>query len=44
MNQAQQPGTGDPALQGPPGGGADNAPRQLPGGGGGPAPMGANNQ
>ena len=44
MNQAQQSGTGDPALQGPPGGGADNAPRQLPSGGGGPTPMGANNQ
>jgi len=44
MNQGQSQGTGDPALQGPPGGGADNAPRQLPSGGGGPAPMGANNQ
>ena len=39
MNQQQQPGTGDPALQGAPGGGADNAPRQLPSGGG-PAPIG----
>ena len=44
MNQGQSQGTGDPALQGPPGGGADNAPRQLPAGGGGPSPMGANNQ
>lgn len=44
MNQGQGQGTGSPALQGPPGGGADNAPRQLPSGGGGPAPMGANNQ
>jgi len=43
MNQQQGPGTGDPALQGAPGGGADNAPRQLPSGGG-LAPMGANNQ
>lgn len=42
MNQQQRPGTGDPALQGAPGGGADNAPRQLPSGGGGPAPMGSN--
>ena len=42
MNQGQQQGTGDPALQGAPGGGADNAPRQLPSGGGGPAPMGNN--
>jgi len=33
MNMQQQPGTGDPALQGPPGGGADNAPRSLPSGG-----------
>ena len=41
MNQLQRPGTGDPALQGPPGGGADNAPRQLPSGGG-MAPMGNN--
>jgi len=41
MNQLQRPGTGDPALQGAPGGGADNAPRQLPSGGG-LAPMGAN--
>jgi len=41
MNQLQRPGTGDPALQGAPGGGADNAPRQLPSGGG-IAPMGAN--
>lgn len=41
MNQQQRPGTGDPALQGSPGGGADNAPRQLPSGGG-LAPMGNN--
>jgi hypothetical protein len=32
MNQMQRPGTGDPALQGPPAGGAANAPRQLPSG------------
>lgn len=41
MNQQQGPGTGDPALQGAPGGGADNAPRQLPPGSKVP-PMGAN--
>lgn len=32
MNQMQRPGTGDPALQGPPGGGAANAPQALPSG------------
>ena len=36
MNMQQRPGTGDPALQGAPGGGADNAPRSLPSGGGVP--------
>lgn len=40
MNQMQRPGTGDPALQGSPQGGADNAPRMLPSGG--LPPMGAN--
>ena len=44
MNQGQGQGTGDPALAGAPGGGADNAPRQLPPGSGGVSPMGANNQ
>tara|TARA_R100001443_G_scaffold33680_3_gene47562 strand:+ start:2356 stop:4428 length:2073 start_codon:yes stop_codon:yes gene_type:complete len=33
MNNLQGQGTGDPALQGTPQGGADNAPRQLPPGG-----------
>lgn len=33
MNQAQRPGTGDPALQGSPQGGADNAPRMPTSGG-----------
>lgn len=32
MNQMQQPGTGDPALQGPQQGGANNAPQMLPSG------------
>ena len=36
MNMQRQGGTGDPALQGAPGGGADNAPRSLPSGGGVP--------
>ena len=36
MNMQQRPRTGDPALQGAPGGGADNAPRSLPSGGGVP--------
>ena len=39
MNQQQQPGTGDPALQGAPAGGANNASSPLPTGGG-PAPIG----
>lgn len=36
MNMQRRDGTGDPALQGAPGGGADNAPRSLPSGGGVP--------
>jgi len=36
MNSQQGQGTGDPALQGVPQGGADNAPRQLPSGGNNP--------
>lgn len=32
MNQMQQPGTGDPALQGPQQGGANNSPNMLPSG------------
>ena len=32
MNQMQRPGTGDPALQGPQQGGADNSPQMLPSG------------
>ncbi len=44
MNQGRGQGTGDPALAGAPGGGADNAPRQLPSGSGAVSPMGNNNQ
>jgi hypothetical protein len=40
MNQLQRPGTGDPALQGSPQGGADNAPQMASGGS--LPPMGAN--
>jgi len=36
MNMQNGQGTGDPALQGVPQGGADNAPRQLPSGGDNP--------
>ena len=36
MNMQRRDGTGDPALAGAPGGGADNAPRSLPSGGGVP--------